>query len=163
VAHLAVFADASGARRAEQLLGRLCADGLVDVLDGALIDGPPDGCLSWRPLENLPRLAALPEPVWAALTEEVVGHRADPGRTLLPSAPPWPSGGAAVLVFCASPSTDVSGELRRAGASVTDTPVEAGSYTALRRGDLPVLASPTSPERRSSVRQRGGFVRRYQR
>jgi hypothetical protein len=140
VAYLAVFADAPGARQAEQLFGRLCADGLVDVLDGILIDQPTGGRLSRRPLENLPRLAALPEPVWAAVTEQLAGDRADARRMLVPLTATWPSGGSAVLVFCVSPSTDLARALRSGGASVTEAPLETDHYTALRHGDGPPRA-----------------------
>jgi hypothetical protein len=137
-AYLAVFADAPSARQAEQLLGGLCANGLVDVLDGTLIHRSTANRLSWRPLENLPRLAALPEPVWAALTKQLAGDCADHCPHLLPLTATWPpGGGSAILVFCTNPSTDLAHELRSAGTSVTDTPVEADYYTALRHGDLP--------------------------
>jgi hypothetical protein len=134
---VAVFAHTQGARRSEQLLGRLCAEGALEVLDGALLvwSGPIDR-LGWRPLENLPRLAALPEAVWTAIADELTLAQPGRRRRVLPDALAGiVRGGDAVVAFCATPSVErLTHEFHGLGAAVTTVTLTANRYAELRGG-----------------------------
>lgn len=58
-------------RRREEHLASLCADDILDVLDGAVLHQPDDPRLAvrFRELQNLPRVAALPDPLWATICD----------------------------------------------------------------------------------------------
>lgn len=136
VIHSAYYLRRTDARRGEDLLGRLCADGDLDILDGTLLDWPLNTPAPvWRPLRNLPRLAALTQSVWASVlrlpTSDISGH-----SVLPPLAAPMARGQGAVVAICtAHPIDRVRNELAETGAAVRTTAVSAEQYNQLRTRD----------------------------
>ena len=64
---VATFPTSQQAQTAEHAIGRLAAEGLIEVFDGELHEWPAEAPTPRRrALENLPRLAALPASVWAS-------------------------------------------------------------------------------------------------
>ena len=121
------------ARRGEDLLGRLCADGDLDVLDGALVDWPPSAPAPiWHPLRNLPRIAALTQAAWTAtLDQSTPSQSADPGPIRLPAK--LARGRSAVIAICITNAIDrVRNELAQTGATVHINTIAAEVYTQLR-------------------------------
>ncbi len=126
--YVAEFPPNANPRSGEDLLGRLCAEGDLDVLDGVVVYWPPDApSLEWRPLRNVPRRAALAESAWAAAVRQ-------PGQPVLP-----PLVGtiardrSTIIAICVTPRIDVvRDELVRTGASVRVASVSDELYTELR-------------------------------
>lgn len=130
----AVFADQGRARRGEALLARLWAGGDLDVLDGVLVHRfAGDGAPAVRPVESLPRRAALPVAVW---TDRLIGVslRSPPTSVdRLPRLPTVAVGEAAALVFAATARLDqVTGILRTVDAVISVAPISAADFACLR-------------------------------
>ncbi len=131
VIYVAQFAGRTNARRGEDLLGQLCADGDLDVLDGAMVDWPPAAAAPlWRPLQNLPRLAALPDSAWTT----ALLHPPDTDQSaLLPHPRALARDHSTIIAICITATADrVHDELTRAGARVRTTTISAQLYTELR-------------------------------
>ena len=121
VVFVATFPTSQQAWAAEHVIGRLTAEGLLDVFDGELHEWPaeaPTPCR--RTLENLPRLAALPASVWESGT----------GMPQVGCATGW----SAIMIFGSTDRPErVSAELIGAGGATTTTSMSAGQYARLRR------------------------------
>jgi hypothetical protein len=134
--YIAIFTSGSSALQAEELLSQLCADGDVDVLDGALIDWPKNSRVPLRrPLRNLPRLSALPEHLWDSWANQLGSGRvvglAD-GTVPLPRVALLP-GSTTVVTFCTFAEDQWRAERRRhVQAVVMSVALTQGQYTALR-------------------------------
>ncbi len=118
---VATFPASQQARAAEHAIGRLAAEGLLDVFDGELQDWPAEAPTPRRrTLENLPRLAALPASVWASGT----------GLPQVTCATGW----SAIMIFGSTDRPErVSAELIGAGGATTTTVMTADQYAQLRR------------------------------
>jgi hypothetical protein len=137
VVYVAVFAHRPDVRRGEDLLGWLWEQGQVEVLDGALLDWPTDSIDPLRrPLQSLPRLAALREPVWATCTASLQSTTPHWGRQLLPTPDAaFAPGHSAIVAFCATTKPDqVTANLESTGATVTVAVIAAARYKQLRHG-----------------------------
>jgi hypothetical protein len=138
VIYVALFVDRPNVRRAEDLLAQLWVDGQLEVFDGTLLDWPVGSPHPLRrPLQSLPRLAALPEPVWAACQ----GHLQSPSHThdLLPPLPgALASGRSAIIAFCATTAPErVKTDLEATGAAVATALISTHHYSRLRQPSLP--------------------------
>ncbi len=150
-------------RWAEDVLGDLCAEGALTVLDGVVLDWPPQ--LSGphtRPLANLPRVAAIPETAWPAVVAALSSSDPPAGGPRCELFAPPPAlvapGGSAVLVFCAAPGAAVAAEALRAGAHTVSTQLlAADAYAALRHPTpTPDSPRPGPVRRRPRVRFNAG-------
>lgn len=133
VIYVALFDDRPKVRRAEDLLAQLWADAQLDVFDGALLDWPPGSPQPLRrPVQSLPRLAALPERVWAACQRHLQSPSS--GDDLIP---PLPSalrpGRSAIVAFCATTAPgQVTTDLEATGATVATALIRRHHYSQLR-------------------------------
>ena len=130
--YVAVFSIRTDALLGERMIARLSADGAVDLLDGLVLDWPPDDPVTgWRPLENVPRLAALRPAVWTAT---LASPTYVPGLSLLPAGSGPRPGQAAVVAICrgAGRVEDLRGGLERLGATVHCAEISGEHYGHLR-------------------------------
>lgn len=118
---VALFPTSQQARAAEHVIGRLAAEGLLDVFDGELHEWPAEVPRPRRrTLENLPRLAALPASVWAS----------GAGLPRIGCATGW----SAIVIFGSTDRPElISAELIGAGGATTTTAMTADQYAQLRR------------------------------
>ncbi|MEV4517886.1 hypothetical protein AB0K00_54115 [Dactylosporangium sp. NPDC049525] len=121
-------------RSCEERLAGLWVDGVVEVLDGVVLRWPAEVARPrLRPLQNVPRLAALPEGVWGELT---AGPSSGGARLVPVSIPALSPGSSVILAFCTGADTEaLPAELSRDGADVASTVVDATWYAALRTSD----------------------------
>ena len=140
--YVADFPLGTDARCCEQLLGRLAADGDLDVLDGAVVEWPPDAPTPVRhPLRNVPRLAALTEAAWDAALQPNGDRLLHPELTAAATA--LVRGHSAVIAICAACMNDqVQQELRQTGANVDRFMISTEMYTKFRRDHRPAREQP---------------------
>jgi hypothetical protein len=135
VVYVAVFADRRDVRAAEDLLARLWAEGRAEILDGALLDWPADSTDPYRrPLQNLPRLAALPESIWRTCASCLRSTTLEPGRYRLPLPPALLAPGhSAVVVFCTTTTPErIEANLQSTGAALTVAAIPPSDFERLR-------------------------------
>jgi hypothetical protein len=133
---IARTATVPDAVRIEQVLVRLCAEDRIEVFDGVLIDLPSD-CAEpvYRPLQNLPRLAAVPAEVWARVIDDLIDTTRPRAQPLLPDLDiSLEPGTGAIIAFCTTATPEqVAAYLTTARATVVTSPITTADYTRLRQ------------------------------
>jgi hypothetical protein len=126
--------DAVTARLVEDRFGQLCADQVIEILDGFAIQWFADQpAPAYRPLNTLPRMAILPEARWQAWIAELTGAGAPTPPVELAEGVRLHRGECAVIAFCTGIGGTPDAVGSRLGVSPTSVTTSAVTPTAYSR------------------------------